>query len=60
MSRNNNNDLGFNHVQDNERGFPRRNFLKGILGATAATAVGAYVGSVFFSDMYGLIRGQKG
>ena len=26
----------------------------------AATAVGAYVGSVFLSDMYGLIRGKKG
>ena len=35
--------------------------VDGMVAITAAaTAVGAYVGSVFLSDMYGLIRGKKG
>ena len=43
MNSNKNKDLELKHLQDSDRGFPRRNFLKGILGATAATAVLPYL-----------------
>lgn len=59
MSRNNNKELALKRLQDSDRGFPRRSFLKGILGATAATAVLPYLncssggGSV---DSYGTFQ----
>ena len=43
MIRSNNKDLELKWLHDNGHGFPRRNFLKGVLGATAATVVMPYL-----------------